>query len=125
MKFKLPAPIQIQIGETAVQYSLADMVAHFVRRGREFGRSEDDARAGKRILDAFASARGGEVELDPADAKKLREMARKPSCGWARHEVEFELPTNTPNGVTLRKVKKYGQGAAIDYLPLIDALPNV
>jgi hypothetical protein len=125
MKFKIPAPVQIAIGDIVIEYQLSEMVAHLVRRAREFNRDEDGARAGKRILDAFAAVRNGEGELSPEDAKLLREVARKPSCGWARHTVEVELPTQTAGGVVLRKVKRHGQGAAIDYLPLIDALPNV
>lgn len=126
MKFQLPQPVVLTFGETQITYTLTEMVKHFVRSGREFSRSEEDARAGKRILETFERAVAtGQVELQPADAKLLRDMAKKPSCGWGRHEVTVQVPAPGANGTMLtREVKRLVSAPAIDYLPLIDALPN-
>lgn len=125
MKIKLPAPIKLHLGQTTVEYSLPEMVRHFARNGREASRTEEDARAWKRILAAFENPEGGEVEIGEKDAQRLREMAKKPSCGWGRHEVVLKGTMRGPDGQPVeREVKRFGQAPAMDYLPLIDALPN-
>lgn len=127
MKIKQPPPVTLKLGDAVVEYSLADMVRHFVRTGSEFNRTEDGARAGKRILDAFDGAKAGVVELSKEDHATLREYTRQPSRGYGRHEFKqvVRAPGTTPDGKTLiKELKRYGQAPAMDYLPLIDAIAN-
>lgn len=130
MKITIPAPITLKVpraeGEPLeLEYSLADMVRHFVRSGREFSRTAEDARRGVRLLEAFDSAKpGAQVELGKEDGEALKAMAEKPSCGWAslRTSVQMQVPGGPGQQPTVRVVPQRVQIPTLEFLPLIDAI---
>lgn len=128
MKIKLPRPVTIRLPNGAtVEYSATDVVAHMVRNGREFAKSNEleRVRLGARLLEAFPAGAQESGDVSPADLEALRAALAKPSFGWSSIPMEVTLATGKKdeagNAVFMKRVR-WVAAPALDLLPLIDAL---